>query len=162
MVNTSTVKDLDIERYFGKWYEIARFDHRSEKDMVGVTATYSYRSDGLIKVVNQGYLNSLDGPFKTSVGKAKIPDETKPGKFKVSFFWILYSDYNVMELDSLNYQWALVGSKSSNFLWILSRTEQLDADVKTHLINKIEERGYDLEKLIWVEHRKTALSQTIH
>ncbi len=157
MINKTTVKELDIERYLGKWYEIARFDHRFEKNMVGVSATYSYRDDGLIKVVNQGYVNSLDGNLRVTTGKARIPDASQPGKLKVSFFWILYSDYNVLELDSLNYQWSLVGSNTSDFLWILSRTETIDPDIETFLMKRIRERGYDPQKLIWVEQRKNEL-----
>lgn len=87
----STVKKLNLERYMGKWYEIARFDHCFERNLVGVTATYSYRDDGKIKVVNASYKNSLDGKYNEAVGKAKQPNpEKEPGKLKVSFFWIFY------------------------------------------------------------------------
>jgi len=149
-MNTSTVKELNIQRYLGTWYEIARFDHRFERGLVGVTATYSMRDDGKIKVLNQGYKNSLDGELSAAEGKAKLTDQ--PGKLKVSFFWIFYGDYLVMELDE-NYQWVLIGSSSDKYLWILSRTPKLDDNVKNLILHKAEKRGYDTSKLIWVEQR---------
>ena len=112
-MNIETVKEVDLQRYLGKWYEIARFDHSFERGLVGATATYSMREDGKIKVLNQGYKNTLDGELSKAEGKAKLTDE--PGKLKVSFFWIFYADYYILELDA-NYQWALIGSKSDKYL----------------------------------------------
>ena len=149
-MNTSTVKELDLQRYLGTWYEIARYDHRFERGLQGVTATYSIRDDGKIKVLNQGYENTLNGKLSVAEGKAKLTDE--PGKLKVSFFWIFYADYLVMELDE-NYQWALIGSNSDKYLWILSRTPKLEDNVKNLILHKAEKRGYDTSKLIWVEQK---------
>ena len=149
-MNTSTVKELDLQRYLGTWYEIARFDHRFERGLAGVTATYSMRDDGKIRVLNQGYKNTLDGELSVAEGKAKFTAE--PGKLKVSFFWIFYADYLVMELDE-NYQWALIGSKSDKYLWILSRTPKLEESVKKLILEKAQNRGYDTSKLIWVEQK---------
>lgn len=149
-MNTATVKELDLQRYLGTWYEIARFDHRFERDLVGVTATYSMREDGKIRVLNQGYKNSLDGKLSVAEGKAKLTNE--PGKLKVSFFWIFYADYLVMELDE-NYQWALIGSTSDKYLWILSRTPKLDESTKNLILEKARTRGYDTSKLIWVAQK---------
>ncbi len=149
-MNTSTVKELDLQRYLGTWYEIARYDHRFEHGLQGVTATYSMRDDGKIKVLNQGYENTLDGKLSVAEGKAKLTDE--PGKLKVSFFWIFYADYLVMELDE-NYRWALIGSSSDKYLWILSRTPKLEDNVKNLILHKAEKRGYDTSKLIWVEQK---------
>ena len=149
-MNTATVKELDLNRYLGTWYEIARFDHRFERGLVGATATYSMRDDGKIKVVNQGRKNVLDGKLSIAEGKAKLTDE--PGKLKVSFFWIFYADYFILELDN-DYQWALIGSSSAKYLWILSRTPKLDDNVKNMILQKAEERGYDITKLIWVEQK---------
>jgi lipocalin len=149
-VDTTTINELDLDRYLGQWYEIARFDHRFERDLVGVTATYSYRDDGKIKVVNAGYKNSLDGKYNEAVGKAKLPHPEKaPGKLKVSFFWIFYADYFILELDE-DYQWVLIGSSSDKYLWILSRTPQLEQDTLDHILGKAKERGYDTSRLIWV------------
>lgn len=149
-MNTTTVKELDLQRYMGTWYEIARLDHRFERGLVGVTATYSMREDGKIRVLNQGYKNKLDGKLSVAEGKAKLTDE--PGKLKVSFFWIFYADYFVMELDQ-NYQWALIGSKLDKYLWILSRTPKLEESVKNLILGKAKNRGYDTSKLIWVEQK---------
>lgn len=153
LVDTSTVNELNLDRYLGTWYEIARFDHSFERGLVGVTATYSYRDDGKIKVVNAGYKNSLDGAYKESVGKAKQPNSEKaPGKLKVSFFWFFYADYFILELDE-KYQWALIGSSSGKYLWILSRTPQLEQQTLDFILEKARERGYDTENLIWVEQK---------
>lgn len=149
-MNNSTVKELDLQRYLGTWYEIARFDHRFERGLQGATATYSMRDDGKIKVLNQGFKNGLNGKLSVAEGKAKLTDE--PGKLKVSFFWFFYADYYVMELDE-NYQWALIGSKSDKYLWILSRTPQLADNVKNLILHHATKRGYDTSKLIWVEQK---------
>jgi len=109
MIDKTTVKELDLNRYLGTWYEIARFPHSFEKNLVGVTATYSLRDDGKIEVLNQGFKNTLNGELSKAEGKAKIPDPQKPANLKVSFFWIFYAEYNVLELDE-NYRYAMIGS----------------------------------------------------
>lgn len=154
MINNSTVKQLDLNRYLGTWYEIARFPHTFEKDLVGVTATYSLKPNGKIKVVNQGYLKTLDGKLKVAEGKAKIPDKSEPGKFKVSFFLFFYADYYVMELDHINYNWVMIGSSSPRYLWILSRTPRMKPETYQMLLSKARNRGYDLSKLIEVKQKE--------
>lgn len=154
MINNSTVKQLDLNRYLGTWYEIARFPHSFEKDLVGVTATYSLKPNGKIKVVNQGYLKTLDGKLKVAEGKAKIPDESEPGKFKVSFFLFFYADYYVMELDHINYNWVMIGSSSPRYLWIQSRTPRMKPETYRMLLSKARNRGYDLGKLIEVKQKE--------
>lgn len=149
-LNIETVKNLDLQRYLGKWYEIARFDHRFERGMVGVTATYSLLDDGKIKVLNEGFEYAFEGKHSVAEGKAKLTDV--PGVLKVSFFWIFYAQYRVLELDE-NYQWALVGGNSEKYLWILSRTPQLDDQTKGLILGKAEKRGYDISKLIWVKQK---------
>jgi len=150
MIDKTVVNDFEIEKYLGKWYEIARFDHRFERDLVGVTADYSWREDGKIKVLNTGYKKTLDGKRSEAVGKAKIPDLSNPAKLKVSFFLFFYADYFIMELDD-NYQWAVVGSKSDKYLWILSRTSQIDESLYNELLDGLTTRGYDVSNLIKVE-----------
>ena len=153
MIDKTVVKELDLQSYLGTWYEIARFDHRFERGLVGVTANYSLRSDGKIKVLNSGYKKSLDGKFSQATGKAYRPDpENEPAKLKVSFFWIFYGDYFVLELDE-NYQWAIIGSSSDKYLWILSRTPQMDSELYSELLNRIRQRGYDISQLIKVEQK---------
>lgn len=150
ILDKTTVKNFEIDRYLGEWYEIARFQHSFEKDLVGVTATYSMRPDGKIKVLNQGYKNSLDGKLKQATGVAKIPDPEHPARLKVSFFWIFFAEYNIMELDTINYSWALVGSSSENYLWILSRNKTMDDQTYEMLVNNAKVRGYDVERLFRV------------
>lgn len=154
MIDNSTVPELDLDRYLGAWYEIARFPHSFEKNLVGVTANYSIKENGKIKVVNQGYKNTLDGKLKRSVGKAYQPSpEEQPAHLKVSFFLFFYGDYFVMELDEENYQWAVIGSSSPNFLWILSRTPQMEESLYKDLIKRVKERGYDLSNLEMVAQK---------
>jgi len=153
MIDKTVVKELDLQKYLGTWYEIARFNHRFERGLAGVTANYSIREDGKIKVLNSGYKKRLDGRFKQAEGKAYLPDpELEPGKLKVSFFWNFYGDYFVLDLDE-NYQWAIVGSSSDKYLWVLSRTPQLDKELYNELLNKIKLRGYDISQLIKVEQQ---------
>ena len=156
MIDNSVVKKLDLQKYLGTWYEIARYDHRFERDLVGVTANYSMRPDGKIKVVNSGYKNTLDGEYSEAIGKAKIPDpENEPAKLKVSFFWIFYGDYYVLELDK-DYQWAVIGSSTDNYLWILSRTPQMAPEIYTDLLKRIVDRGYDTSALIKVKQKENS------
>ena len=155
MIDNTVVKDLDIQQYLGTWYEIARYDHGFERGLVGVTATYSLRRDGKIKVVNSGYRDSLDGKFSQAVGKAKIPDPlNEPAKLKVSFFLFFYGDYFVMELDE-EYQWAIVGSTTDKYLWILSRTPVMKQEIYNQLLDKLQERGYDVSRLIKVKQKES-------
>jgi apolipoprotein D and lipocalin family protein len=140
---------FQLEKYLGTWYEIARFDHPFERGLQGVTATYSLNPDGKIKVINEGYKNSLNGKYKKAVGKAKLFNPETPRKLLVSFFWIFYAPYNILELDP-DYRYALIGSNSSDYLWILSRTAQLDEKTYQMILDKAKSRGYDTSKLIKV------------
>lgn len=153
-IDTTTVKNVDINKYIGKWYEIARFPHSFEKNLQGVTATYSFLKNGKIRVVNEGRVDSLNGKIKVANGKAKIPNANEPGKLKVSFFLFFYSDYFILELDEVNYQYALVGSSSDKYLWILSRTPQMPDSTFKMLTEKAKNRGYDLSQLQMVEQKK--------
>ena len=152
-MDNSTVKELDIKKYMGKWYEIARLPNSFEKGLVGVTASYSIRKDGKISVLNQGYKNDLNGKLKSAKGKAKIPDINNPGKLKVSFFLFFYADYFIMELDTVSYQWALVGSSSERYLWILNRTPEIDDEIYGMLVRIAKKRGYDTDRLIKVKQQ---------
>jgi apolipoprotein D and lipocalin family protein len=151
MINKTTIKEFELNKYLGTWYEIARFPHSFEKDLIGVTATYSLKDDGGIKVLNQGYIKSFSGDFKTAIGKGKKTSD--PGKLKVSFFLFFYADYNILELDTVNYQWALIGSSTPNYLWILSRTPHMDKNLYNDLIRRAQERGYEISKLILVPQK---------
>ena len=147
-VDKSTVKQLDIHRYMGKWYEIARYNHSFERGMTHVMTEYTLKEDGKILVVNQGIKN---GKQKFIVGKGKQPHPIEyPGRLKVSFFLWFYADYYILELDK-DYQYALIGSSSNNYLWILSRTPEMQKAQLDGLLQKIIQRGYDVSKLIFVE-----------
>ncbi len=145
-VDTHVVKELELTRYMGKWYEIARFDHRFERGLDRVTAVYSLCDDGKIEVINSGY---KDGRLHEARGKAKMPDPDEPGKLKVSFFWFFYSDYFILELDE-EYSSVLIGSSSDKYLWILSRTPKLPDNKLKKLLTKAVNRGYDTGKLIYI------------
>lgn len=136
---------IDLNKYLGKWYEIARFDHSFERDMQRVSAEYILMPDGKIKVINTGY---RDGKYKETIGKAKTTDTS--GLLRVSFFLNFFSDYRILMIDK-DYQYVLIGGNSPKYLWIMSRTPQLSDDVLQKLINAAKERGYDTEKLIFVE-----------
>lgn len=139
---------LDVKKYMGLWYEIARYDHWFERGLVGVTAHYSLNADGTIKVINSGYKQTLNGNKKTAVGHAKMPDKNIPRHLRVSFFLWFYSDYNILELDQENYNYVLVGSSSDKYLWILSRTPTISPEKLDHLLELAQKRGYDTNKLI--------------
>ncbi len=150
-MKVETVKNLELSKYLGKWYEIARLPHSFEKNMMNVTAIYSMRSDGKIAVVNEGYLFSANGKYKIANGKAWIPDPSVPSKLKVQFFWPFSGDYYVVDLEP-NYQYALILSSSPNYFWILSRTKKLDDAIVQQLISKAVNYGINREKIIMVEH----------
>lgn len=145
--DASTVASLDVERFMGRWYEIARYDHKFERDMTNVTATYTLQDDGKIQVLNEGM---KDGVHKTAEGRAKQPDPGDPGKLKVSFFLWFYADYYVLELDP-EYRYVLIGSSSDKYLWIMSREKTLPDGVLDELLANLEQRGYDTGKLIFVQ-----------
>ena len=152
-LDLTTVKNFEINRYLGKWYEIARFDHRFEKIMVVTTAVYSLNVDNTIRVENSGYQDSFSGKFKTAIGKGKFANKDNPAMLKVAFFLWFYGAYNVLELDKENYSYSMIGSNSDKYFWILSRTPQLKDKDKAFLLNRAEERGFDTSKIIWVEQR---------
>lgn len=149
-IDYTTITAFDLNRYLGKWYEIARYDHAFERGLVGTTAEYTLRDDGKIKVLNSGYLNGLNGSYQESVGKAKPNKNGEPGQLRVSFFGPFYGDYYILDL-APDYSYSVVGSSSPKYLWILSRTPQLSAEVQSKILHNLQKRGYDTTKLIWVK-----------
>lgn len=146
-IDNSTVSVFDVRRFMGKWYEIARYDHRFEKGMTHVAATYSLQENGSIKVKNEGYKN---GKHKEVEGRAKQSNPVDPGKLKVSFFLWFYSDYYVLDIDP-DYRYVLIGSSSDKYLWIMSRDKTLSKEKQAELLDKLRVRGYDTEKLLFVD-----------
>ena len=146
-VDNAPVTELDLNRYLGEWYEIARFDHSFERGVEQAKAVYTLKEDGTIKVENSGI---KDGKPKTAIGKGKRTNE--PALLRVSFFGPFYADYRVMKIDAA-YMYALVGSDGADYLWILSRTKVLPDAAKRELLDEAKRRGYDTDKLIWVRQR---------
>ncbi len=146
-IDNSTVKAVDLNRYLGSWYEIAKYDHVFERGLDYAMANYTLREDGKIDVLNTGI---KDGRAKDAKGIAKTTNI--PGLLKVSFFGPFYSDYRIMMLDA-DYQYVLVGGSNDKYLWILSRTPQLDDATKTLILAEANRRGYDTSKLIWVKQQ---------
>ena len=159
--DNSPVSQFDLSKYLGTWYEIARFDHSFERDMVNVTAEYLLREDGMVDVLNSGW---EDGKYKTAEGKAKQPDPAdNPAHLAVSFFLFFYNDYNVLMIDK-DYTVALVGSKSPKYLWILARTPEVSDAVLDLVVEEASLRGYAADDLIWVdqsENIKAAKEQDV-
>jgi len=152
--NVKVVQSLDANQYLGTWYEIVRLDHSFERDLEKVTATYSLRDDGGIKVINRGF-NVKSKEWKETEGKAYFidppnNDKTNTGKLKVSFFGPFYGAYNIMALDKPYYNYAMICGPDKSYLWILSRTPQLTYPIKQQLIAQAKELGFDTEKLIHV------------
>jgi len=148
------VPTLDPQRYIGRWYEIARFQHVFEKSIVGATAEYALRPDGKISVLNSGFKNSLDGKFTEAKAVAWIPDPSKPSALKVQFFWPFAADYLVFGLDQENYQWAVVGANNRKYLWFLSRTPTIDPALLDQMKQLAVSQGYDLSGLYMVPQKE--------
>ena len=141
-----TVDSVDLERYLGKWYEIASYPMRFQKGCTATTATYSLRDDGLIKVVNRCRKDSLDGKAKEAVGRARVVDRETNAKLEVSFFGPFWGDYWIIDLDP-DYQWAVVGGAKRKYLWILSRTPQMDGELYQEILSRLPGKAYDPAKL---------------
>lgn len=144
-VDNSVSGDLNLDKYLGDWYEIARFDHKFERGIQFCKANYSLREDGKVAVKNTGIKN---GKPSEANGKAKFTDN--PRILRVSFFGPFYGDYRIMLLDE-DYQWVLVGGSDESYLWILARTPKISDEIKETILNEATRRGYDVQKLIWVE-----------
>ncbi len=151
---TRPVTDFKLEPYLGQWYEIARLPHRFEEGLSCVTATYARRDDGGIDVTNRGY--DLDsGTWDVAEGKAYFIDEPSVGRLKVSFFGPFYGGYNILELDD-DYRHALVAGPDRDYLWILARQPQIDANTYQALVERARELEFPVDELIRVEQAREA------
>lgn len=146
----ATVPKLDIDRYMGTWYEIARLPNRFENGLESITATYSLRPDGRITVINRGI--KLSGKLSQIEGVAWVPDKSEPGKLKVRFFWPFAGKYWIVFLDE-SYRVAMVGEPKRKYFWILSRTPELDKDTLQELIRIAKQKGFETNKLIYVNQK---------
>lgn len=143
------VTDFNLERYLGTWYEIARLDHPFERGLERVTAEYSLRPDGGIRVRNRGFSRE-NNEWNEAVGKAYFVRGPEEGYFKVSFFGPFYGSYVIFELDKEGYEYAFVTGSSKSYLWLLSRAPTVGGTLKKEFLKKAEELGFETEELIWV------------
>ena len=148
------VSGFEVDRYLGKWYEIARLDHSFERGLSNVFAEYSLRENGSIRVINHGY-NDKKGKWQEAEGKAKFRGDSNVGSLKVSFFGPFYGGYNIIELDKQYYKYVMIAGNDRSNLWILSRTPELEPAIKQKLIQKAKELGFPVEQLINVSHEQS-------
>lgn len=146
------VDEFELNKYLGKWYEIARLDHSFERGMVEVTAEYSLREDGGVSVFNRGF-SKTDNKWQEAEGKAYFVNSPGEGYLKVSFFGPFYGSYIIFELDMDNYSYAFVAGDNTNYLWFLSRTPQVDDKLIEKFITKAKSLGFSTDDLIFVEHK---------
>ncbi|SNR60045.1 MULTISPECIES: lipocalin family protein [Hymenobacter] len=145
----ATVAHVDLHKYAGLWYEVARLPTRYEKGCQHVTAHYKLQPDGKVKVLNTCHKNGLEGPVETATGTARVVDPVTNAKLKVSFFWPFEGDYWILELDHADYRYALVGEPSRKSLWILSRTPHLERSIRDRLVAYGRGLGFPVEKLVY-------------
>ena len=142
-IDRSTVATFNLDNFMGRWYEIARFDHSFERGLKAVTADYRLKDDGMVEVINSGIRGDKR---QQAIGRAKRTSD--PGRLRVSFFWIFYSDYNILDMGPEG-EWVLIGSRSPRYLWILSRTPTLPDATIDHIIEVADRRGYNTSNLIF-------------
>ena len=145
------VTPFDIHRYLGRWYEIARLDHSFERGLSRVTADYSLRDDGGIKVINRGY-SSDKKAWQEAEGKAYFVEGHDTGFLKVSFFGPFYGSYVIFDLDQQDYRYSLVAGPNRSYLWILSRSPVMEQGIKSQLIAKARAMGFATDQLIFPEY----------
>lgn len=145
------VEGFELDSYLGKWYEIARLDHSFERGLSRVTAEYSLREDGSVRVVNRGW-SEEDGEWKEAEGRAYFVRDENQGYLKVSFFGPFYGSYVVFGLDSDQYGWSFVSGPDTSYLWLLSRTPEVEHAVLQQFLDRAGWLGFDTASLIMVEH----------
>lgn len=149
-----TVPEVDLERYLGTWYEIASYPQRYQEGCTGTTATYTLREDGDIDVLNRCRKSSLDGKEDTAEGRARVADSQTNAKLEVSFFGPFWGDYWIIDLGP-DYEHAVVGHPSRDYLWILSRTPTMDEATYKEILNRVKAKGYPLDRLQKTEQAST-------
>jgi apolipoprotein D and lipocalin family protein len=143
-LSLEVVPHVELEKYLGKWYEIAHLPAKFQEGCNETTATYTLLKDSSISVLNQSI---KDGKMKQAKGKAKIVDKNSNAKLKVTFFWPFYGDYWIIKLGN-DYDYSVVGTPNRKYLWILSRTPQMDDKLYSQLIEYVGSKGFDVNKLI--------------
>ncbi|MCI5180250.1 MAG: lipocalin [Candidatus Electrothrix sp. AW5] len=150
--SVTPINNFQLNRYLGKWYEIARLDHSFERGMEQVTAEYVLREDGGVAVTNRGFLTA-ENKWKEATGKAFFVEEPTTGYLKVSFFGPFYGSYVIFELDRENYQYAFVSGPDTSYLWLLSRTPTVDQKLLDRFVAQAKELGFATEELIYVPQK---------
>jgi apolipoprotein D and lipocalin family protein len=153
--NVQPVENFKLDKYLGQWYEIARLDHSFERGLSWVTANYSLRDDGGVRVLNRGY-SEKNQKWKEAEGKAFFVQKPDQGRLKVSFFGPFYGSYVVFELDEKDYQYSVVCGPNKSYLWILARTPEIKQELKDILLAKAAAKGFDTNKLIFVDQRQSS------
>jgi len=145
------VDNFTLERYLGRWYEIARLDHSFERGLEAVSADYSVRDDGGIRVINSG--RSIEtGEVQEALGRAYFVEAPTIGHLKVSFFGPFFGSYVIFELDEKDYQYAFIAGNTTNYLWLLARTPEVSEDLINQFITRASQLGFDTNQLIYVQH----------
>ncbi|PKD41368.1 lipocalin [Methylomonas sp. Kb3] len=147
------IDGFELERYLGTWYEIARLDHSFERGLTDISAEYSLRDDGGVKVLNSGY-DAEQGQRKTAEGKAYFIDKPDIGRLKVSFFGPFYGAYNIIALDKTAYRYVMIAGPDRDYLWILARSPELEPSIQKDLIEQAKTLGFATDKLIFDQHPK--------
>jgi apolipoprotein D and lipocalin family protein len=147
----TAVDGFDVNRYLGTWYEIARLDHRFERGLENISATYTLREDGGIDVLNKGW-DVKAGKWQEAQGKAYFVEQPDKGRLKVSFFGPFYGGYNIIDLDKKDYAYSMVTGPDRSYLWILSRTRQLPETTLQALLERAKALGFATDQLIFVKH----------
>lgn len=155
------VKGFELDQYLGRWYEIARFDHSFERGLDNITAEYSLRDDGGVRVINRGF-SKEDNEWQQAEGKAYFVENPDTGYLKVSFFGPFYGSYIIFGLDEKNYQYAFISGPNTSYLWLLARTPQLDKSITDQFVKQAQQLGFDTAKLIYVEHNMAGQQQAFN
>jgi apolipoprotein D and lipocalin family protein len=142
------VDKVDVNRYIGKWYEIALLPNSFEKGCNCTTAEYSIIDEETIRVINSCRKDSAEGEISKATGKAFVVEGSNNAKLRVQFFWPFRGDYWILELDKEKYEYAVVGAPDRKYLWILSRTPKMDEKIYTMLIDRCKSKGFDVNKIV--------------
>lgn len=145
-VPLTTVNYVDLNRYLGRWYEIARLPFKQQEGCYGTTADYAQREDGRINVVNQCFFQSFEGKPKIARAVARVADTNTNAKLEVQFFWPFWGDYWIIHLDT-DYQYALVGEPKRRYLWILTRSPKINTELLESLKEIAVDKGYNILRL---------------